>query len=350
MYVLAILIKSFSAALVAFGVAHTLLPLLIKAAHALSFFDRPDIHLKQHKVATPYLGGLAVYMGCLTGIALLFPVSYNIWFLIVGITMLLFLGLIDDLVVLRPSQKWWGQVVASCCMVRGGFYSKELFLYAYIPSLIPYLWPLVSMGWMLTIINAFNLIDVMDGLTAVTALSIAIALFMAAFTVAAYPVMILLAALIGALIAFFIWNKPVAKIYLGDSGALCIGGFLAVIPFMIPWGTHQKMGLFAPLMIFFVPLAEVALLIIIRTWRGIPFYQGSPDHFSHYLQRRGWSIYQILGLVLFVTGINSLYALLFIMGHISCTWLCVQFLSAVAFWLLVILYPYSVRNSIGQRS
>ncbi len=337
-------LRSLCAVFLSAGVTHLVIPHVIAAAYRLSFFDRPDTGLKNHRIPTPYLGGLAVYIGSIVSIALLFPITDMVWFLIVGVTLLLFVGLIDDLIVLRPSQKWWGQVIAACCIIRGGFYSKELFLQAYVPSLIPYLWPFVAMGWILTIINAFNLIDVMDGLATTNALAIASALCVVAATTASHPVMILLASLIGSLAAFFVWNRPVAKLYLGDSGALAIGGFLGAIPFMIPWGAFQKMGFCALLLIFFVPLAEVALLIIIRTWRGIPFYQGSPDHFCHYLQHYGWSIYQILSLVLLVTVSNTLCALLFMVGYISFATLIFYGFCAVLCWVSLILFP---RRSLG---
>lgn len=346
---LLVLVKAIGAAVIAGGVTHIVIPLLIRSSFKLNFFDTPDATLKSHKQPTPYLGGLGVYIGFLSGLALIFPVENNLWFMMVGITLLLFLGLIDDLIVLRPAQKWWGQVVAACCFMRGGFYLKELFLLTYAPTLIPYLWPLVSIGWILTVINAFNLIDVMDGLAATTAISIAFLLLIAAFIVQAYPVVILLAAFIGALIAFLIWNRPTAHIYLGDSGALCIGGFLATMPFMIPWGTYNKLGFLAPLMIFFVPLAEVGMLILIRSLRGIPFYQGSRDHFCHYLQRKGWSLYKILIFAVAITLLNGANAVAFMTGYTTLFFVVSQGILCGTVWLTMIFYqPISQHERLAR--
>ena len=88
---------------------------------------------------------------------------------------------------------------------------------------------------------------------------------------------------------FLYFNKTPAKIYLGDAGSLLIGGLLATIPFMIPWGTYTIFGFLTPVIILGVPLVEVASLIIIRTYKKIPFYFGSPDHFAHYLFDQGWT-------------------------------------------------------------
>lgn len=153
----------------------------------------------------------------------------------------------------------------------------------------------LSVVWILTIINAYNLVDVMDGLATVLAIGATFSFCcIAAAGAAHFDVLILLLAFLGPLCAFFMYNKPPAAMYLGDTGSLFIGGFLSCVPFLFNWNLHNPYGLFAPIIILAVPLLEVGMLILIRTYKGIPFYQGSPHHFSMYLQKKGFSKWQIV--------------------------------------------------------
>lgn len=331
---------------ISYGVSRFLIPLMIAIAQRMSVVDAPDGKLKTHKAATPYLGGIAVYVGFITALALFFPIHNDWWFMIVGTTLLLFVGLIDDLIVLTPLQKWWGQIVAAICFVRGGFYLKEAFLLAYSPTYAPIILLIVSCIWMLLIINAFNLIDVMDGLATTVALSMGCMLIIHAVLLHHPMAVLLLVSLIGSLLAFFECNKPIALIYLGDSGSLFLGGLFAIVPFMISWGTHQVYGFLTPLMLFFIPLMEVSMLILIRTLRGIPFYQGSPDHFCLYLKRKGWSIKEILLFVVLFSIPLLLFSVLFVLGVIP-VWLflCLGILLATL-WSASIFVDFSALKTL----
>lgn len=310
-------IASLGIVAVSYGITTIVVPYMIAIAQRYQIVDQPDGKLKTHKQSTPYLGGIAVYLGFMAALALFFPVVHHVCFAVIGSTLLLFVGLIDDLIVLTPQQKWYGQVLATCCFVRGGFYLKEIFLSAYFPLCAPYVWAVVSALWILTIINAFNLLDVMDGLATTVALCVAGSLCIMAHFLQAPLAVHMLLALCGALAAFLQWNKPVARIYLGDAGSLFIGGILAIAPFMIPWGRYYYLGFLTPIILFFIPAIEVISLIIIRVSRGIPWYQGSPDHFCLYLKRNGWNNIQILKFVFIVSSGLLLFALLFVCGKIN---------------------------------
>ena len=207
-----------------------------------------------------------------------------------GITLLLIVGLIDDLMVLKPLHKFLGQFIAVFCFLKAGFHLKI--------NLFSNWWNIcLSAFWMLSVINAFNLVDVMDGLASTLAIGAALSFLFIALVSHAFSVALLLCAFLGSVLAFLWYNKPVAKIYLGDAGSLFIGGLLANIPFLLDWGTYSEYGYLAPIVIVAIPGLEVTTLIIIRTYKGIPFFQGSPHHFSMYLKRRGWSIPLILAYV-----------------------------------------------------
>lgn len=320
------------AGVISFLVSFTLVPLLCKLAVKLGVVDVPDGKVKKHETITPYLGGVAVYGGFLAGLALVFPIENSLFFLLVGSSLLLLVGLFDDLLALAPWQKFLGQFIASLCFLKGGLYLKESFFNTHWIIAIP-----VSLLWILTIVNGFNLIDVMDGLATTTALGAATSFLAIAIFLGQQNVALLMISLIGALLAFLWYNKPKAQIYLGDAGALFIGGLLSVVPFIFSWSQYNSIGFLAPIIILAIPLIEVIALIIIRTSKGIPFYKPSPDHFCMYLRNKGWSVPQIL---LFVAATSCIllgisYAVVF--NHLAVRGLMAVLATGLAAWYYIVL-------------
>lgn len=305
-----------AAFLCAFCLSFYIIPLFIKIAFARQILDVPT-SLKNHKAPTPYLGGLAVYTTFIIVLALFFPVYWNLSLFLIGATLLLILGLIDDLMPLSALYKFLGQFIAALCFLKGGFSFKQLFIEYFALWGSTYILGFVSLMWILTLVNAINLVDIMDGLAATVALGGLSGLFIFAAFYQLYSVALLIIICIGALAGFLLFNKSPAKIYLGDAGSLFIGGMLATIPFMIPWGTYTLVGFLSPVIILGIPLLEVAMLILIRTALKIPFYQGSPHHFAHYLLKKGWSKDAILCFVALVNICLIVISLLFNFSYIS---------------------------------
>lgn len=305
------------------------IPLLLKVAVKIGAIDTPDGRIKVHTQATPYLGGLGVYIGFITALALTFPFVNNFFLLLVGCTLLLFLGLIDDLTPLSPLQKILGQSVAVVCFLKAGFYLKE--------GLFHHIWGIpVSFFWMLAVINAFNLIDVMDGLTITITFFATISFMTYAYLSGSPIVFLLLACFLGTLPAFFWYNKPRARLYLGDSGALFIGGFMATIPFLLEWRLYSPVGVLAPFLILAIPLLEVGSLIVIRSYLHIPFYLGSPHHFCLYLKNKNWSVYQVLLFTACVAISLSCMALFVALYEVPVVYIVLSGVAFCFFWAISI--------------
>ena len=158
-----IILKIILGFIISFLITIYLVPLIIDVAFRLKILDNPDGNLKNHKKPTPYLGGLAVYVGFITSLSLVFPFENSLFLFILGSTLLLFVGLIDDLIAMKPYQKFFGQMVATFCFLKAGLHLKENF-FSYYPNII------ISFFWILSVINALNLVDVMDGLAATLAI------------------------------------------------------------------------------------------------------------------------------------------------------------------------------------
>lgn len=294
----------------AFCVTFYLVPIMRSLALRLGLVDKPDGKIKQHEIPTPYLGGVAVYTGLIVALAFTFPSADKALFVLVGASLLLLVGLFDDMAALKPYQKLLGQAVAAFFFLRAGLHVKEHFFHHY--WRIPF-----SFLWIVAIINAFNLIDVMDGLATTTAIGVTVSFLAVAFFFGLTPTVCLLASLAGALCAFLWYNRPRASIYLGDAGSLSIGGLLAVVPFLIDWGRYTPYGLFAPLIILAIPLLEILSLVVIRTYKGIPFFLPSPDHFHQRLVRNGWRAREILWYIAALSCVLGVVSFLFVINALQ---------------------------------
>ena len=286
-----------------------LVPIFINIARRFNIMDYPNGTVKNHKEPTPYLGGAAIYVGFLMTLGLVFPFNNQFFLFLVGSSLLFYIGLIDDLAPLRPGQKFVGQCIAVLCFLKAGFYLKAHIFFNF--------WNIpISALWMLVLINAFNLIDIMDGLATTVALWSSLGFLIIALHAQEYTVALLLLAFIGALLAFLRFNFPPAQIYLGDAGSLFIGGFFCTVPFLFNWGTFTWYGFLVPIILLAIPLLEVFGLILIRTYKKIPFYNASPDHFAIYLKKRGFSVQHILIFVSVASIILVASSILFIQGYI----------------------------------
>jgi len=325
-------LKSFFIFITSFLITFYLIPLFVQVARKFGIMDCPDGTLKKQKEPTPYLGGLAVYLGFVIAVCLVLPFEQQFFLFILASTILLFLGLLDDLIALLPRQKFFGQCVATLCYLKAGFYLKALF-FGNIFNIA------ISALWFLVLINAFNLIDVMDGLASVVALTIAIIYAIFACLLGKWVVLWLLLGFIGAVAAFLWFNRPPARIYLGDAGSLFMGGFIACIPFTLSWSEFNPWGYLIPMVVCAVPLLECTTLVVVRTYLKIPFYHGSPHHFSCYLRRAGWGVKYILLYSVLMTLAAGGVGFLFFYGMISFVWLVVLAVIYLTVWYRL-LWPF----------
>ncbi len=314
---------------ISFLVTFLIIPFFINIAFKFNIVDKPDGNLKKHKKITPYLGGISIFLGLTitSFIALqfkMFQLHLPFFLFLIGIFLLLVLGLIDDIYVLKPIHKIFGQTIVAIFFILSGFVFNLFSIQCFNIFL--------SIFWYLTIMNAFNLVDVMDGLATTLSISccssfIIFSLFMNNLNLGLFMVQLL-----GSLLAFLMFNRPIAQIYLGDSGSLFLGGFFSVIPFLLfnPNVMTDFHYFLIAFLILFIPIFELVSLIMIRSYKGIPFYLGSPDHFSIILQNKNWSkqkilYYVVLGnLFLLVSAISILFHelwLLIFFGTFIISWI-----------------------------
>ncbi len=280
-------------------------PVARQAALRFGIVDRPDGALKRHLEPTPYLGGLAVFLAYLLALGLVLEFDRTLLGILLAGTLTLLVGLVDDFGVLTPMAKLVGQGVAVFVLLRSG----ALIELAALPASLH--WPVAAL-WLLAVCNAFNLIDILDGLAAGVGAMAGVALAVVALATGQVSLAAAAAALAGALVGFAVFNVHPARIYLGDAGALSVGLTLAAVTLAVRWSEVNPAGFLAPLAIFVVPLADTAYVTLLRARAGRPFWHGSPDHFPLRLRRllggdvrRAVAICHGLGAVGAVLGLTS---------------------------------------------
>lgn len=264
----------------ALGVALWATPVVGRAARAFGIVDRPDGVLKTQSEPVPYLGGLAIYGAFLVALAVSLPFEVEVLGFLLAGAIVVILGLIDDLGGLGPWTKLAGQGIAIAVLIKSGVFVKLVFLPWWAP--IP-----LTVFWLLATTNAFNLIDIMDGLSAGVAFVACVFLFIVALG-AGRPIATLLAALAGALAGFLRYNFEPARIYMGDTGSLFIGLMLGALAMNNSYTHYNRVAALAPAVILGVPLFDTAFVMYLRWRRGLPVMRGSPDHFA--LRLRRWRL------------------------------------------------------------
>jgi UDP-GlcNAc:undecaprenyl-phosphate GlcNAc-1-phosphate transferase len=276
-------------------IAAWLTPRVRNAAIRFGIVDRPDGRLKTQREPVPYLGGLAIYLGFLLAMALTARFSEHVLAMLLAGSIVVIVGLIDDLGQLGPWTKLAGELVAVGVLIKSGIYIQLSFL--------P---PVVAVGlsvlWLLAVTNAFNLIDIMDGLSAGNACVAALILLIVADLEAGVTAATLLAALAGSCLGFLRYNLAPARIYMGDSGALFLGLMLGALATDNAYTRHHLLGALAPALVLGLPLFDMLFVMYIRRMRGLPVMLGSPDHIALRLRKWRLSTQQTVYLSYAVTG------------------------------------------------
>lgn len=274
-------LASSSSFLLSLLLALYLTPFFRDAARRFGIVDAPDGKLKTQKDPVPYLGGIVVFTAVLIPVSLFLQFGDKISGLLLASSIIVLLGLIDDIGRLSPRVKLLVQVIAVFLMVKSGIRVR-------IEAFPPILCVALTFLWMIVMTNGFNLIDVMDGLAAgvatVSSLALAVVFVLQGNGIG----VILCLSLVGALLGFLRYNRPPAQIYLGDTGSLLLGFLLGGLAVEGDYTAFNPYGWFTALGIFAVPLFEIAFVSYLRFRRGRSIFAGSQDHFS--LRLRRWKL------------------------------------------------------------
>jgi UDP-GlcNAc:undecaprenyl-phosphate GlcNAc-1-phosphate transferase len=203
------------------------------------------------------------------------------------------LGLLDDKLELGPKPKFIGQFLAALLVAASGarislFVPNVLFHY------------LITILWILTMVNAFNFMDNMNGLCAGLGAIGSWHFAIIAAVQGQYLVGLIAFLIFGALIGFLPFNFPRARAFLGDAGSHLVGYLLAVLAILPHFYTARhphRWAVMIPLLVLAVPLLDLLWVVLLRWRKGQPFYVGDTNHLSHRLVRLGLTRVQAVAVI-----------------------------------------------------
>jgi len=253
---------------------------------------------------TPLVGGIAMGLSFVIVSLITFFLSKFLSREAIGIiitaTIILIFGIIDDWRELSISAKFLIQIVATSLLVFFGIRTQIVYIGNLLNLVITFI-------WILAITNAFNHLDVIDGLAAGCAMVTSFAFFVIGLLNGDIKIIILSLVLASATLSCFIYNFPPAKIYMGNSGSHFLGFTLAAIALIISYAPmERKIALLSPLLILGFPIFDTAFLILMRMIKARSIFKKSDDHLALRFLRLGYSKNKALLLMLILSLFFSL--------------------------------------------
>ena len=293
--------------------AFVITPLFRNIARRFKIMDYPGGRkLQANPVA--YLGGLAIVTPITLGSFLLIFTSFSIdlkqqlyFGLILPALVIAIVGLLDDIYQLPPWPRFISQsavgVITSFILYLSGS-GVEIFDNQFLNSSATIL-------WVVTIINALNFIDNMDGLATCISIVASLALFTLSYLNNQYLVAALSLAIFASCLGFLFWNKKPASIYLGDAGSLYLGFLLAAISIRVDLDNDSApIRAMVLILILAIPVIDTTQVVVSRIIKGKSPFQGGRDHISHLLLNRGLSQRAVLFIL---TSLATLFAIVAIL-------------------------------------
>jgi len=296
-----------------------LTPIIRRLCQRFSWLDHPTDRRRLHTVATPRLGGVAVFLSMLLGLVPLLFI-HNLFtqslrsgvsrlpVLLIPAALTLAVGAYDDLRGLKAWQKFAGIIIASIVFYAMGGRIENVTV-PFVGSVhIPMILGLVlTIFWIVGITNAFNLLDGVDGLVTGAAVFSSLVIVFISLTQSRPLLIAISLVLSGALVGFLRYNFNPASIFLGDSGALFVGFMIAALSVEGTQKASTAVTVAIPLVALGLPIVDTMVTIIRRFLGRRPLFEGDREHIHHMLLERGWSQRRT---VLVLYGVCASFALL----------------------------------------
>lgn len=295
--------------LISFVISLALTPVVIKVGPKLGFLDIPKDNRRMHKRPMPIAGGIAIYIAATVAILVFIPLNKNILSLIIGSTIILISGLLDDKYSISPKAKIAFQLAAGLMIALSG---SQIEFFTNIISTkevvwLKYLSIPVTLFWICGITNTVNLIDGLDGLAAGVSLISAVSLMCIALKMNHVAVAIIAAAVGGSCLGFLPYNFNPAKIFMGDTGALYLGFMLSYISIQGVMKYATTLMIFVPVLVLGVPVFDTAFAMIRRYISGKKIFDADKGHLHHRLLALGLTQRQT---VLILYAISLIFGIL----------------------------------------
>lgn len=276
-------------AAIAFAVVVLLTPAVGGMARLLGAVDRPDAR-RLHPHPIPRLGGLAIFFGILVPALAFLDLSSESRGVILGAAVATVVGAVDDFRGLTPSIKLGGQVVAASIPPLFGIWVDHFTLpFLGVVDLPTWLGVALSMVFIVAVMNMVNFLDGMDGLAAGVCAIAGVTFAILSLSLGTTDPAILSAIVAGACVGFLRHNFFPARIFMGDSGALCLGFILAAVSIQGLLKTASTVVLLLPLLVLAVPIIDTSFVVARRVKHNRPIYAADRSHLHHRFLNIGFS-------------------------------------------------------------
>jgi len=329
-----------SAVAISFALSFAATPLIRLLAVRMGWLDTPTTDVKTHTVAVPALGGVGIWVGFAGALVAMrflthFPTGtlFRLRAILAGGALVFLMGIADDLQ--KPHGLDWKTKMAVQAAAAGLLIHYGIHLRFIQPQ---YLAVGLTLFWVVGVCNAFNIVDIMDGLASSQAAAAAMGFLFIALPSEEIYVNFAAAALMGAAFGFIPWNITKRwKIFMGDSGSLLLGFVLAALALGTDYTQVNPLGVYAPLFILAIPIFDTLFVMVVRMRKKRSPFEGSKDHFALRLEKIGVSRPAIVAICLGVSVVLSACALTVTL--VSTPWALAVYaaagalLLAVAWWL-----------------
>lgn len=305
---------------VSFIIVYMAIPSIVNVAKRKGLFDEPGLR-KCHYHKVPNLGGIAIFAAVIisTGLFLNAAASPELVYLLAALTVIFFVGIKDDILIIAPSKKLLGEIISVLILiVLGNLRLTSLHGFLGIYQIDYASSVLLSMFVMVVIINGFNLIDGIDGLAAGIGIVVSLTFGSWFFLIGLMNYAVMCTIVAGALLAFFKYNVfgGVNKIFMGDTGSLLVGLLVSVFVIRFNEANLTYHGPFsfqsAPAVSFgilIIPLFDTMRVFVLRISKGQSPFRPDMNHLHHRMLKLGFSHAET---TVILTGINLLFIMLMI--------------------------------------
>ena len=313
--------KIIAGGFIAFLITFTVIPAIITVAKVKKLYDEPDDNRKLHKEPIPSLGGLGMFIGFIFSILLTISFSAEapeFQYYVAAFLLIFFLGIKDDIIIISPVKKFIGQIITSAILIYKAklvITNMDGFLGVYqINTTCSYL---LTVFALVVIINAFNLIDGVDGLAGSLGLISSLVFGIFFLINKNIPYAVLAFTFAGSLVAFLTYNFHPAKIFMGDTGSLMIGlvNSILVIKFIETGSNYSYYPVTASPAIGFgillLPLMDTLRVFSIRIMNGHSPFKPDRNHIHHVLLNHGFDHKRVTFIciiaTILITGLTFLF-------------------------------------------
>ena len=288
-------------------------PIVRQLAFKIGAVDVPKDDRRVHKKAMPLMGGLAIFAAVIISVLIFLPLDKTTFSILLGGTLIVISGIVDDLKDMSPKVKLLFQILAGVVLIIGGvkvdfitnpFNGESTLLY------LRWLSVPITLFWIVGITNTVNLIDGLDGLAAGVAMISSISLMLVASKFGYTEITILSAIVAGACLGFLPFNFNPAKIFMGDTGALFLGFMLAAISIEGVMKSVATIAVIVPILILGVPIFDTTFAIFRRLLNGQSIMAADKGHLHHRLLNKGFTQRKTVLILYDISSTFGLFAVL----------------------------------------